>query len=251
VAKREVHTAAFLADRVRRPPRGVPVRPYFCPHEIQTYPILGGYETIAVSADVRVRAHRTRESCDGGAAPLGRSSSSEPTMLAKCVRITRIRLDSSETRRRRKSDGAMGAGRHILALIGPAARGSSIGSAAMMLGRRHRIASCSRRAGCRQGAEAAQNSATRLGPTPVGPLWVCPVPLSGSFSDPTPVSAARRLLRRRGGAHRRRSTQRLAATAPCSTPLHRAGSAPTPPIGARGADDGRGGGSWTGRAGRR
>ena len=47
--------AAFLADRVRRPPRGMPVGPYFRPHEMQTYPILGGYETIAVSADARGR----------------------------------------------------------------------------------------------------------------------------------------------------------------------------------------------------
>ena len=47
--------AAFLADRVRRPPRGTPVGPYFRPHEIQQYPTLGGYEVIAVSADARGR----------------------------------------------------------------------------------------------------------------------------------------------------------------------------------------------------
>jgi hypothetical protein len=34
-----------------RPSRGTPVGPYYRPHEIQKYPILGGYETIAVSAD--------------------------------------------------------------------------------------------------------------------------------------------------------------------------------------------------------
>src|SRR5262245_56153838 len=33
--------AAFLADRVRRPPRGLPVGPYYRPHEIRQYPILG------------------------------------------------------------------------------------------------------------------------------------------------------------------------------------------------------------------
>jgi hypothetical protein len=43
--------AAFLADRVRRPPRGTPVGPYYRLHEIQKYPGLGGYGTIAVSAD--------------------------------------------------------------------------------------------------------------------------------------------------------------------------------------------------------
>jgi hypothetical protein len=45
--------AAFLADRVRRPPRGTPVGPYYRPHEIQAYAIRGGYESIAVSANAR------------------------------------------------------------------------------------------------------------------------------------------------------------------------------------------------------
>jgi hypothetical protein len=47
--------AIFLADRVRRPPRGTPVGPYFRQHEVQRYPILGGYETIAVSSEARGR----------------------------------------------------------------------------------------------------------------------------------------------------------------------------------------------------
>jgi hypothetical protein len=47
--------AAFLADRVRRPPRGVPVGPFFRPHEIRQYPASGGYEAIAISADARRR----------------------------------------------------------------------------------------------------------------------------------------------------------------------------------------------------
>lgn len=47
--------AAFLADRVRKPPRGLPVGPYFRPHELQKYPMLGGYETIVVSTDARGR----------------------------------------------------------------------------------------------------------------------------------------------------------------------------------------------------
>jgi hypothetical protein len=47
--------AAFLADRVRRPPRGTPVGPCYRPHEIQQYPIRGGYETIAISAAARGR----------------------------------------------------------------------------------------------------------------------------------------------------------------------------------------------------
>ena len=42
--------AAFLADRVRRPPRGMPTGPYYRPHEIRQYPLLGGHEAIAVSA---------------------------------------------------------------------------------------------------------------------------------------------------------------------------------------------------------
>lgn len=41
--------ATFLADRVRRPPPGVPYGPFYRPHEIQTYPMLGAYETIAIS----------------------------------------------------------------------------------------------------------------------------------------------------------------------------------------------------------
>jgi hypothetical protein len=48
--------ATFLADRVRRPPRGVPVGPYFRQHELQKYPALGGYEVIAISAAARGRA---------------------------------------------------------------------------------------------------------------------------------------------------------------------------------------------------
>ena len=42
--------ASFLADRVRRPPRGAPVGPFYRPHEIATYPALGAYETVAVSS---------------------------------------------------------------------------------------------------------------------------------------------------------------------------------------------------------
>jgi hypothetical protein len=45
----------FLADRVRRPPRGIPVGPFFRQHELQKYPMLGGYEVIAVSTDARGR----------------------------------------------------------------------------------------------------------------------------------------------------------------------------------------------------
>ena len=248
MAKREVHTAAFLADRVRRPPRRRSGSAVFLPARDPDLP-----DPRRLRDDRRLgRRPRSRPSLSRvlrrSAAPPGRSSSSEPTMLAKCVRIPRIRLT-----RARPGAGEIrwgrGDGRHILALIGPAARGSSIGSVAMMLARRHRIASCSRRAERRQGAEAAYNR--RPAPAPRRSIpWACPLPLSGSFSDPTPVSAARRLLGRRGGAHRRRSTQRLAATAPCSTPLHPAGSAPTPAIGAGGTDDGRGGGSRTGHAGR-
>jgi hypothetical protein len=48
--------ATFLTDRVRRPPRGAPVGPFFRRHEIQKYPALGGYEVIAVSAGARGRA---------------------------------------------------------------------------------------------------------------------------------------------------------------------------------------------------
>jgi hypothetical protein len=47
------HLAAFLADRVRRPPRGEPVGPFFRQHELQTYPMSGGYEAIAISNDAR------------------------------------------------------------------------------------------------------------------------------------------------------------------------------------------------------
>lgn len=47
--------AAFLADRARRPRRGRPVGPYYRPHEIRTYPLAGGHEAIAVSADGRGR----------------------------------------------------------------------------------------------------------------------------------------------------------------------------------------------------
>ena len=42
--------AAFLADRVRRPPPGMPAGPYYRPHEIRQYPLLGGHEAIAVAA---------------------------------------------------------------------------------------------------------------------------------------------------------------------------------------------------------
>jgi hypothetical protein len=45
--------ATFLADRVRRPPRDQPVGPFYRPHEIRQYPILGGYEAIAISAGGR------------------------------------------------------------------------------------------------------------------------------------------------------------------------------------------------------
>ncbi len=46
---------AFLADRVRKPPRGIPFGPFFRQHELQKYSSLGGYETIAVSTDARGR----------------------------------------------------------------------------------------------------------------------------------------------------------------------------------------------------
>jgi hypothetical protein len=42
--------AAFLTDRVRRPPPGMPAGPYYRPPEIGQYPLRGGYEAIAVSA---------------------------------------------------------------------------------------------------------------------------------------------------------------------------------------------------------